>query len=349
MGASEQDLIDRTRQLMNESGLSWKQAWLRAKAELAPVPAAVSRADMEARTRDLMAERDMGWQDAWLVAEGELAGVEPRKREGCLLGGLRVAFWVVVGFSIYVLWTVLILLAMHPLFPNVVDDLGFLVAIVGMIVGSVGAVLLARRLRAIPVVVMATGVVLVGGALAGFIVFAVASGHQDSIEAGQRRDELVATLERTVSSVSVPSEWEVQFLGASPDSPSVGFMASPDLSSSGTWIVIVVAPNEGEYSEDGYWQALDASLDHENGETLVDEPRSTSLSGVNGYLFELSSLRGAKTGQELGAYVAVFFGPEYTYQVMVQFEVSDRDDMSALYRNIVTHLSLTDVAVRDEV
>ena len=56
----------------------------------------------------------------------------------------------------------------------------------------------------------------------------------------------------------------------------------------------------------------------------------------------MSGLVGERTGQELGAYIAIFFGPEYTYEVMVRFELPDRDDMSVLYRDTVTHLTLVD-------
>jgi len=178
-------------------------------------------------------------------------------------------------------------------------------------------------------------------AIAGSIAYQAATGpSQASIEADQRHADLVSALDRAVSEVTIPAEWDVEFQGSSSYSPSVGYMASSDLASSGTWMLVLVARRDGEFSRDRFWDSLE-QIERERDGAVISEPLPTSLSGVPGYLFEVSGLTGAKTGQELGAYVATFFGPQYTYQVMVQFEMRDRDDMNLLYRNTLIHLTVS--------
>lgn len=197
---------------------------------------------------------------------------------------------------------------------------------VGYITGIVGTVL---------------SVVVVG-------VMAVTAPPQESIDAAQREyDEQVSVLDRAVSEVSIPAEWEVSPSNWSSFAGSVGYRASPDLSSSGTWLNLAVAPaaasGEGESSEDAFWQMI-ATLEGDTGGALVDDPLPATVSGLDGYLYEVSGLLGEKTGQELGAYAAVFFGPAYTYEVMLQFEIADRDEMSVLYRDTVVNLTLVEDA-----
>jgi len=301
------------------------------------------RGSIAARTQEIMARDGLAWQDAWLVAEAEQSGEEPRKRDGCLVGGLRVAFWAVIGFTIYL---VLVLLAVYGLeffAPDSVDDdgWGILIAMVGMAASGVAAVLLARRFPKIPVMLMASVVLLTIGVFVGFVVFQIATGpSQDSIAATERYERLESVLDRTVSSVPVPAEWEVESWGGYGNAPSMGYTLSPDLSSSGTRMHIWVSDG----SEDAFWEELDATIEGETGAALVEDPLPTSLSGVPGHVFEVSGLVGPKTGQELGAYWAVFFGPEYTYVVMVQFELPDREGMSLLYRNTLTQLTLIEDA-----
>jgi hypothetical protein len=97
-------------------------------------------------------------------------------------------------------------------------------------------------------------------------------------------------------------------------------------------------------SEDAFWEELDKVIEAAPGAALVEDPLPTSLSGVPGYLFEISGLVGNKTGQELGAYWAVFFGPEYTYVVAMQFELPDQEDMNLQWRNTLTQLTLIEDA-----
>jgi hypothetical protein len=304
------------------------------------------RGSIAARTREIMASDGLAWQDAWLVAEAKQSGEEPRKQVGCLVGGLRFAFWAVIGFTIYLVLVMLVVYGLEFFASDSVDDdgWGILIAMVGMAASGVAAVLLARRFPKIPVMLMASVVLLTIGVFGGFVVFQIATGpSQDSIAATERYERLESTLDRTVSSVPVPAEWEVESwggYGGYSNAPSMGYTLSPDLSSSGTRMVIWVSDG----SEDAFWEELDVAIEREAGAALVEDPLPTSLSGVPGHLFEVSGLVGPKTGQELGAYWAVFFGPEYTYGVMVQFELPDREDMRLLYRNTLTQLTLIEDA-----
>ncbi|MFC2153625.1 hypothetical protein ACFLQ7_03220 [Actinomycetota bacterium] len=173
--------------------------------------------------------------------------------------------------------------------------------------------------------------------MGGLVVYGIASGpSEDSIATAVLYEDLALELDRAVEWVPVPPEWEVDYLRRYSSNPSVGYTLSPDLSSSGTRMHIWVA----NLPEDAFWKELEATVAAEPGATLVEDPVPTSLSGVPGHLFEISGLVGNKTGQELGAYWAVFFGPEYTYVVVMQYEMPDRDDMSVLWRETLTQLSI---------
>jgi hypothetical protein len=146
-----------------------------------------------------------------------------------------------------------------------------------------------------------------------------------------------------VASVTIPEDWEVQFNGMAPQSREVGLRASSDLGSSGTWLVVSVHASTdvqtGDSDEERF--LLDIKQIEDDGiGTLAHEPLPTSVSGVPGYLYEISGMTGAKTGQELGALLAIFFGPDYTYEVMLQFEIPDRDEMNALYRQVLVQLTI---------
>jgi len=309
----------------------------------------VTEQDLISRTQEIMAEDDVSWKKAWPQAQSELGPADPspdrRQRRGCLLGGLRLSFFVIVGFVTYL--ASVFLLALIPPVERCLSAIdGFVCAIPAMLLGALVAALLARRFQTISVILMASVVLVVGGTFVSFAVFQVASGPSEaSIAAAAQHEDLLSALDRAVSMVSIPAEWEVQAVGMSIYSPRVGYKASPDLSSSGTWIQIGVTSaagsDEGDSSEDAFWRDI-SGLRQTTGGQLADEPLETTLSGIDGYLYEVSGLVGERTGQELGAYIAIFFGPEYTYEVMVQFELPDRDDMSVLYRNTVTHLTLVD-------
>lgn len=167
---------------------------------------------------------------------------------------------------------------------------------------------------------------------------------QDSIATAEQQEDLVSALDRTVSLVSIPVDWEVEASRSSSYPHSVGYRAAPDLSSSGTWILISVAvseADEGETSEDAVWHVI-ATLEEATGGHLEDGPLATTHSGLDGYLYEVSGLTGDKTGQELGANIAMFFGSEYTYEVVVQYELPDQADMGDLFRTTVSDLTLVE-------
>ena len=173
--------------------------------------------------------------------------------------------------------------------------------------------------------------------MGGLVVYGIARGpSEDSIATAVLYEDLALELDRAVEWVPVPPEWEVDYLRRYSSNPSVGYTLSPDLSSSGTRMHIWVA----DLPEDAFWRELEATISAKSGAALVEAPVPTSLSGVPGHLFEVSGLVGNKTGQELGAYWAVFFGPEYTYVVVTQYELPDRDDMSLVWRETLTQLSI---------
>ena len=341
--ADSSEILVRAREIADERGTT-SGAWEAARREVGRPSAAetVTEQDLIDRTRAIMAETGVPWKKAWPEARSELGPVElssdRRQRRGCLLGGLRVSFLIIVGFVTYLV-SVFVLAAIPPIERFMSGPDGFIVAVPAMLVGVLVALVVARRFQEIPVVLMAGIVLVVGGVLVGFSVYQVASGpSEESIANAARYEELRLELDRAVSLVAVPTGWEVQYAGGYSNTQSVGYTLSPDLSSSGTRMHMWVA----DYSEDAFWKELDETLEAEPGAGLVDAPRTTSMSGVPGYLFEISGLEGDKTGQPLGAYWAVFFGPEYTYVVAMVFELHDQDDMSQLWRNTLTQLTLVE-------
>lgn len=300
----------------------------------------VTEQDLINRTEEIMAQTGVPWKTAWPQAQSELGPAVPppgrRQQRGCLLGGLRVSFLVIVGFVTFLL-SALLLALIPPIDRFMSGPDGFIVAVPAMLLGVLVAVLLARRFQEIPVILMAGVVIVVGGSLVGFAAFQIASGpSEESIARAAIYEDLNSELDRAVESVPVPPGWEVDYLGGYSSYPSVGYTLSPDLSSSGTRMHIWVA----DLPEDVFWKELEATVAAEPGAALVEDPVPTSLSGVPGHLFEISGLIGNKTGQELGAYWATFFGTEYTYVVVMQYELPDRHDMSLLWRQTLTQLNI---------
>jgi hypothetical protein len=194
-------------------------------------------------------------------------------------------------------------------------------------------------------------VLLVGSitAMNEFGAFEPSAAENAAVLTDEAYEELVSELELTVSSVPTPTGWEAKLL--SPDSVvlnaapgGVGYKASSDLSSSGTWLLISVTPstvwNGGESAEDRFWQFLERHIGS-GSEGFVQEPVAVTVSGIDGYRYEMSGGKGAKTGRELGGFFAILFGDEYTYQVIIQFYVPDRSDMKVLFRDTLAGLSLT--------
>ena len=161
-------------------------------------------------------------------------------------------------------------------------------------------------------------------------------------------EELFAELELVASSVSIPVDWEVE--ASNPDSVilnaapgGIGYKASSDLSSSGTWMLITATPTallEGaDSAEDLFWLFTERHLAGRS-EGLVQKPVAISTSGLDGYSYELSGGKGAKTGQELGGFFAILFGDKYTYQVIIQFYIPDRNEMKVLFQETLSGLTL---------
>jgi hypothetical protein len=305
----------------------------------------VTEQDLISRTQEIMAETGVSWKKAWPQAQSELGPADPspdrRQRRGCLLGGLRVSFFVIVGFVTYLASS--FLLALIPPVGRCLFGIGGLVcAIPMMLLGVLVAVLLARRFQTISVILMASVVLVVGGTFVGFEVFQVVSGpSEESIAAAAQHEDLLSELDRVVSMVSTPAGWEVKMIDNR--NGGLAYRVSSDLSR-GTWMLISVAPfamsEEGESPEDSFWRFVER-VAAEGSAEFVQEPIATSASGLNGYWYELSGFAGETTGQELGGYLAIFFGPEYTYEVFVQFELSDQDDMLVLFQDTLAGLTLT--------
>jgi hypothetical protein len=129
------------------------------------------------------------------------------------------------------------------------------------------------------------------------------------------KNQLVSALDAAMSSVAIPAEWEIEILDQTADTGGFAYSASSDLSSSGTWILISVAPFAGHHEED-FWRFVE-SFAGEGPTEFAQEPTATSGSGLDGYRYELSGFTCNKTGQQLGGYLAVFFGSEHTYEVFL--------------------------------
>jgi len=181
-------------------------------------------------------------------------------------------------------------------------------------------------------------------AVVGLVVTVLMAGcafvQGEDPDASQRREELASALDVAVSSVLVPEGWESEIVPVV--GGGVGYRFSPDLSSSGTWMLVSVVPQkvseEGESPDDRFWRFIDQVV--EGPMQFVDEPVATSASGLPGYRYELSGGVGERTGQPLGGFLAIFFGPGYNYEVWVQFELSDRDDMGVLFDDTLSGLTL---------
>jgi hypothetical protein len=193
-------------------------------------------------------------------------------------------------------------------------------------------------------------VVMVGAftAMNVFGVFEPSAVDNTAVSTDEEYEELVAELDTATSSVPIPEGWEVEF--AFPDSVilnaapgGIGYRASSDLSSSGTWILITATPTAmlaGEDSpEDRFWQFAERHLPS-GSEALVQEPVAINTSGLDGFSYELSGGKGEKTGRELGGFFAILFGDEYTYQVIIQFYIPDRKEMKALFQEALSGLTL---------
>jgi hypothetical protein len=259
----------------------------------------------------------------------------PPPREGCLLTGMTVAFWFSVFFVTYMTLGMV-------LDYTVVDwfHLGWAfltVAIAGVVVG-----LLVWRFPRVNIWLRIGVVVVVVGGMVSLVGYAVATAPARNAEAEHRHEGLASALETAVSAVMISTDWETEPFDTS---RSVGLRTSPDLSSSGTWMLFTVTTRdvseEGESPEDRMSRTT-ANLTAA-GNQIVDELRTASVSGVPGYEYEVSGITGDRTGQDLGAHIAIFFGPEYTYELTVQFELSDRDEASILYRETLFALNLDGV------
>lgn len=199
-------------------------------------------------------------------------------------------------------------------------------------------------------VAVAIVVVMVGAftAMNEFGVFEPSAADNTVVSTDEEYEELVVELDMATSSVSIPAGWEAEFsfpdsviLNAAPG--GIGYKASSDLSSSGTWMLITATPTamlDGDDSpEDRFWQFTERHL-ASGSEALVQEPVAIDVSGLDGYSYELSGGKGAKTGQELGGFFAILFGNKYTYQVIIQFYIPDRNEMKVLFQETLSGLTL---------
>lgn len=188
-----------------------------------------------------------------------------------------------------------------------------------------------------------TGVGILISVLA--LVASACSPLPSSAEANGSDSDLASALDRAVSSVSIPTGWETEVVPIDSYADGIGYRSSDDFSSSGTWMLISLSPavmsEDGSSPEDRFWGFIE-NTETEGQLGFVHEPTATEASGVNGYRYELSGGIGDKTGQPLGGHLAIFFGSEYTYEVLIQFEIPDRDDMRALFNETLKRLTLAD-------
>jgi hypothetical protein len=160
-------------------------------------------------------------------------------------------------------------------------------------------------------------------------------------DASEETADVASMLDVAVSSLSIPTGWESEIVPM--EYGVIGHRSSPDLSSSGTWMTVLVLPQpvseDGESPEDRFWRYIDQVAD--GPMEFAHEPVPTNADGLTGYRYEVSGATGNRTGQELGGYLAIFFGPGYNYEVIAQFELSDRDKMSNLFDDTLAGLTLT--------
>ena len=175
------------------------------------------------------------------------------------------------------------------------------------------------------------------GIAAAIIVTPLA--NQRAEQQAQLQTQLQTELDELTQNVEVPPEWEVQIVTqTNPDAR--GYKASPDLSSGGTWVLITIANTNPQETE--FWQSMDAigkTGQHANAQ-LVNRPTPTTKNGHNGYLYEVTDMTGRTTGQPLGVYGAIYFGPQRTYEVLAQYEIQDKDNVGDIWTRAVLNLTL---------
>jgi hypothetical protein len=190
----------------------------------------------------------------------------------------------------------------------------------------------ARRLR--------SGVVIVAGLAVVVLTTGCARPLSEDPDTSEGHIEVASTLEMAVSSLVIPTGWESELVPV--EGGGLGQRVSPDLSSSGTWMVVLVLPQtvseDGESPDDRFWRYIDQVAD--GPMEFAHEPVPTNADGLTGYRYEVSGATGNRTGQELGGYLAIFFGPGYNYEVIAQFELSDRDKMSNLFDDTLARLTV---------
>jgi hypothetical protein len=81
---------------------------------------------------------------------------------------------------------------------------------------------------------------LFSGAMALLVLAACSSDANSPGDPTQAHAELASALDLAVSSVATPTGWEVEEVAIDSYAGGIGYRSSPDLSSSGTWMIVPV-------------------------------------------------------------------------------------------------------------
>jgi hypothetical protein len=257
---------------------------------------------------------------------------DEKQSQGCLVVGFWFWAWL------YGYLALLLLLWRSPI---VSDDFmkrdGLLVALPMMGLMLAAASFASSRWRTIPLAAL-IAVNIIGPASIVFLFLTTGSTGNGDFE------ELKDVLHQVTANVPIPSGWtveegEVNFGGRSS-------LAIADSSPRNNWLFMSVAPIENLDFPDDPEAALRALLDRhvvsKGGHTVTD-PAPTTVSGVDGYLFEVEGLVTSHNIQ-VGAFVAVFYGTQYHYQITAQFNLADRDELNTVWRNALTSVAFVEAS-----
>jgi hypothetical protein len=172
------------------------------------------------------------------------------------------------------------------------------------------------------------------GIAAAIIVTPLASQHAE--QQAQQQTQLQAELDELAQNVQIPPGWEVEIRTRTrPDGRA--YRASPDLSDSGTWLIISITIGNQEDEFGQFVNEVETSDRHPD-DIITHE--TTTRDGYNGHLYEVTGMAGRTTGQPLGAYGARYYGPQRTYEVLAQYEIPDKDTVGDIWTRAVPNLTL---------
>lgn len=171
------------------------------------------------------------------------------------------------------------------------------------------------------------------GIAAAIIVTPLASQHAE--QQAEQQAQLQTELDELTQNVKVPPGWEIEPITGTYGTR--GYRASPNLQDSGTWIIVSVADINRENEFEQFVNQVETS--DQNPNAIITHQTATK-DGHNGHLYEVTNIAGRKTGEPLGAYGAMYYGPQRTYEVLAQYEIPDKDTVGDIWTRAVPNLTL---------